>query len=146
MSSIAPADSLITLRTQIQHAALLAIRDAGKEEHKDSCDIYLQDPQYLKIDEKVCAQFGMTVVNGDIGHQMGYLLIDEDTLVVDWMCSGSVVPLIFEITRPAGLLLAGPLSASLKDMESEVIFSYTLTVHNQGRGQKEEIIYPGLGV
>jgi len=138
----------ITINRQVQHAALLAIRDAWKEKHKGSFEIYLQDPQYLKIDEEVAQKFGMTVVNGDLGHQMSYLLIDDDTLVVDLMKSGSVAPLIFEITRPAGFLTICPLIGEEVGFiyEPEVIFSYKLTVHNKERGQKEEIIYPGLGV
>jgi hypothetical protein len=133
------------IRVQVQHAALLAIRDVWKEKHKGSFEIYLQDPQYLKIDEEVAHKFGMTVVNGDIGHQMSYLLVDADTLVVDLMSSGSVVPLIFEITRPAGFLTFYPLTGT-DALQTEVIFSYKLTVHNKERGQKEEIIYPGFGV
>ncbi|PMD11942.1 hypothetical protein NA56DRAFT_541435, partial [Hyaloscypha hepaticicola] len=94
-----------------QHAFLLAIRDTWKEEHKDakgSFDIYLSDPLAMEIDEEVTAKFDMTVVNGDIGHQMGFLLIDEFTLVVDLVSCLSMIPLVFEITRPAGLLTVCP--------------------------------------
>jgi hypothetical protein len=146
-----PGNSLgIGIQVQKRHAALLAIRDTWKEEHKGaggSFDIYLSDPSYWDIDEVVAAKFGMTVVNGDIGHQMGYLLIDECTLVVD-LESPSIVPLVFEITRPAGLLTA----YSLHGVDfgyhnnAEAIFSYTLTVHNRERGHEEEIIFPGIGM
>ena len=89
----------------------------------------------------------MTVVNGDIGHQMGYLLIDEFTLVVDLVGCLTVVPLVFEITGPAGLITVVPLlDPEVGLLPESVIFSYTLTVHNKERGQKEEIIFPGLGV
>lgn len=151
LSNPSNAENSIKVHDHIQHAFLLAIRDTWKEEHKGakgSFDIYLSDPLYREIDEEVAAKFGMTVVNGDIGHQIGYLLIDEFTLVVDLVSCLSIAPLVFEITRPAALLTVCP----LHDLDvgyiykSEAIFSYTLTVHNKERGQKEEIIFPGLGV
>jgi hypothetical protein len=86
----------------------------------------------------------MTVVNGDIGHQMGYVLVDSDTLVVDLIMIQTVAPVIFEITRPAALLTAWPIL--LEAIESEVIFRYTLTGHNKDGSQKEDVIIPGLGV
>jgi hypothetical protein len=144
LSSPAEVGNIVTIRVQTQHAALLAIRDAWMEKHEGSFEIYLQDPQYLKIDEEVAAQFGMTVVNGDIGHQMGYLLIDQFTLVVDLISMFFVAPLIFEITRPAGLLTPWPLLMEV--LESEVIFSYTFTRHNEKLSRKEGLIFPGLGV
>lgn len=150
LSSPTPPGHPVTINSQKQHAALLAIRDTWKEEHKDakgSFDIYLADPDYWEVDEKAAAHFGMTVVNGDIGHQMGYLLIDESTLVVDLIGGMTVLPLVFEITRPAGLITVVPiLDPEVGLLPEPVIFSYTLTVHNKERGQKEEIIFPGLGV
>jgi hypothetical protein len=74
-------------------------------------------------------------------------LIDEFTLVVDFVACLTVVPLVFEITRPAGLITVVPLLDPDEGLLPDpVIFSYTLTVHNKERGQKEEIIFPGLGV
>jgi hypothetical protein len=75
---------------------------------------------------------------------MGYVLVDADTLVVDLISIWTVAPLIFEITRPAGLLTAWPIL--LDAIESEVIFRYTLTRHNEDGSQKEDLIFPGLGV
>ena len=140
----------VTIHGQTQHAALLAIRDTWKEEHKgakDSFDIYLCDPDNWEVDVKAAAHFDMTVVNGDIGHQMGYVLVDEFTLVVDFVACLTVVPLVFEITRPAGLITVYPLlDPEVGLLPDPVIFSYTLTVHNKEHGQKEEIVFPGLGV
>jgi hypothetical protein len=144
LSSPGAVGTTATIKVQTQHAALLAIRDVWKEKHEGSFEIYLQDPQYWKIDEEVAAQFGMTVVNGDIGHQMGYLLIDQFTLVVDLVSVFFLAPLIFEITRPAGLLAPWPLF--MDQLESEVIFSYMLTRRNEKLSRKEGLIFPGHGM
>jgi len=72
------------VRIHIQHAALLAMRDVWKEMHQGDLKIYVQDPQYLEMDLNILAHHGITVVNGDIGHQMGACLLDPLTLVVDF--------------------------------------------------------------
>ena len=58
-----------------EHAALLVSREVWYETHpnkdKGSFKIYLQGPQYRKIDELTAAAYGMEALNCSIGHQMG---------------------------------------------------------------------------
>lgn len=95
---------------QTQHAALLAIRRKLKLIYHKAGDmpIFLQDPLYNEEDKKAAAQLGMTVVNASTGFQEGWVLLDEETLVVDFNCS--LEPrkqLIFEITRPLAIISVG---------------------------------------
>jgi hypothetical protein len=96
----APPRAKLTIRWQRQHATLLAIRDVWKETNTGNFGIFIQDTQYSKRDEEVAAQYGMTVVNCDLGYQMGQLLIDEDTLLVDFITCFAVDRLAFEIIDP----------------------------------------------
>ncbi|KAJ8068088.1 hypothetical protein OCU04_003662 [Sclerotinia nivalis] len=128
-----------------QHAALLSIRDnwidSNKGRTKDDFKIYLQDPLYNKNDLEVAKRHGMTIVCGDMSHQMGWILIDCNTLVVDLDTPREIMlqRLVFEISRPAGFLICNP-SAKYKagkiekELETftdppspmERLFAYTL--------------------
>jgi hypothetical protein len=72
-------------RQQFQHASVLAIRKILKEKSTDgkSIDIYCQDPAYIEGDIVLLARHGMTVVKDGRGHQVGWTLIDDNTLVFD---------------------------------------------------------------
>lgn len=96
-----------------QHAALLSIRDIWEEFNSNrngEFQIYLQDPFYSAEDEKVAKNHGMTVVKGAFSHQMGWIKIDESTLVVDFATPTELflARLVFEISRPAGVLICFP--------------------------------------
>ncbi|KAG4027153.1 hypothetical protein MFRU_032g00190 [Monilinia fructicola] len=125
-----------------QHAALLSIRDnwvkLNDGKSKDDFEIYLQDPLYNKNDLEVAKRHGMTIVCGDLCHQMGWVLIDDRTLVVDLDVPHEVnLPrLVFEISRPAGLLICSPpkytagseelISFTVSPSPSDRVFAYTL--------------------
>jgi hypothetical protein len=80
------------------------MRDIWKEKNPNGgqLEIYLQDPQYSKIDDIVAAQHNMTVVDCRPGNQEGWLRIDDFTLIVDWVACFPVVELALEIARPDG--------------------------------------------
>jgi hypothetical protein len=121
-------DSSMAVHRHYQHAALLTIRDVWADIYKggDKFDIYVQDPLYTKQDEEVLKKFGITVVNSNIGYQVGACLLDLYTLVVDFVCVWPVSHVVFETTRPAGILKSDPIELSLEAQEHEAIFHYEL--------------------
>jgi len=108
-----------------QHAALLAIRDMmGREGIK----IYLQDPAYLQLDEAFTKgnlkyswdkyvdgepviengqvlqeekDYNMEIVHPGLGHQQGFVKIDDSTLVVDLRSMCSLYAIMDEAVKPA---------------------------------------------
>jgi hypothetical protein len=122
-------DSSLAVHRHYQHAALLAIRDAWTDIYKggDKFDIYVQDPLYTKQDEGILKNFGITVVNSNIGYQEGACLLDLYTLVVDFVARWPVSHVVFETTRPAGILKAHPIEVDLEHRtEHEAIFHYEM--------------------
>jgi hypothetical protein len=110
-----------------QHGALLAIRDTWENLHKGDFKIYVQDPAYTRQDEAILKTWGITVVNAEMGYQVGPCLLDIFTLVVDFMAKWPVSHVVFEITRPAGILKSGMTEIELEVAESEAIFHYEMT-------------------
>jgi hypothetical protein len=133
------APPLMAKRMQTQHAALLAIREVWKETNQGDLPIYLQDPQYLAMDQEVAAKYGMQILNGDFGHQMGWAKIDDSTLVVDLTTVFPIYELIFEIARPAALFTSGPIDPNWTDLWVDQ--PYSLTLRHDGK----EIVVPDLG-
>jgi hypothetical protein len=123
-------DNDMAVHRHYQHAALLAIRDAWTDIYKggDKFDIYVQDPLYTKQDEEVLKNFGITVVDSNIGYQVGACLLDLYTLVVDFVARWPVSHVVFETARPAGILKSHPIDVDLEydDPEREAIFHYEL--------------------
>jgi hypothetical protein len=110
-----------------KHAALLAIRDALKADRAsngEEIEIFLQDSYYTRLDLEVLKEYGMTIVNGDTGSHMGFLLVDEGTLVVDFDLPYSVFPLFMEITTPIAFLRDFPIT--MTDYRNYEIYEYTL--------------------
>ena len=63
-----------------RHAALLVIRDALVAETTakgKKVEIFLQDRSYTRSDHDILQEHGMTIVDGSIGCQMGFVLIDK---------------------------------------------------------------------
>jgi hypothetical protein len=123
-----------------KHAALLVIRDALKADQASTdkaIKIFLQDDNYTQLDEEVLKEHGMTVVNGAAGYRMGFVLVDENTLVVDFGLRGDVFPLLREIARPAAILRHSPLDVNnYRNLEEHCYFLLPV-----GR----ELYVPGLG-
>ena len=126
-------------RMQTQHAALLAIREVWKETNQGDFPIYLQDPQYLAMDQDVAAKCGMQILNGDFSHQMGWAKIDDSTLVVDLSTVFPIYELIFEIGRPAALFTPGPIDSNSTGLWVDQPYSLTLQY------DRKEIVVPYLG-
>ncbi|APA15072.1 predicted protein [Sclerotinia sclerotiorum 1980 UF-70] len=97
-----------------QHVAFLSIRDSwidsNKWKTKDDFKICLKNPLYNKSDLGVTKRQVMTIVCGDMSHQMSRILIGRNTLVDDLDTSHEIMlqQLVFEISRPAGLLICTP--------------------------------------
>ncbi|KAH8586213.1 hypothetical protein B0O99DRAFT_695717 [Bisporella sp. PMI_857] len=95
-------------RLHYQHAMLIVLREVWEEMHKDHAQlkipIFIQDPQYLELDAKVAAHYGMEVVNGNRSHQFGFVKVDEETMVVDQRTCFPLLESILEYTRPAAIL------------------------------------------
>ena len=126
-------------RMQTQHAALLAIREVWKETNQGDFPIYLQDPQYLAVDQEVAAKYGMQILNGDFGHQMGWAKIDDSTLVVDLATAFPIYEIIFEIARPAAIFTPGPIDSDSTGLWVDQPYSLTL------RYDGKQIVVPDLG-
>ncbi|RAL60601.1 hypothetical protein DID88_009796 [Monilinia fructigena] len=101
-------------------------------------------------DLEVAKRHGMTIVCGDLCHQMGWVFIDGRTLVVDLDVPHEVTlpRLVFEISRPAGLLICSPpnytagskelISFTASPSPSDRVFAYTLA--------DEDITVPHYGL
>jgi hypothetical protein len=116
---------------------MLTLRDIWKKTNPNAgqLKIYLQDPQYSKIDDVVAKQNDMTIVNCRPGHQLGWLQVDDFTLVVDWVACFPVIELALEIARPAGIFSTDIIpSFRAKDY-------WACTIKREGK----EIQCPGLG-
>jgi len=106
---------------------------------KGSFKIYLQDPQYSKTDELVEAVYGMVVVNFSIGHQLGWMMLDGKTLVVEFGACFPFYWLMLEIARPVGIFKRRALE-EVGEMHDYNAFSYIL------EGNGESAVVPGVGV
>jgi hypothetical protein len=122
-----------TLRTPLlhaQHAALEAIRSVW-EEHRPSetteLQIFLRDPQYCELDKHVAEIHSMEVVNCSFGHQMGWLQVDESTLVVNLRACFPIERVSFEITRPASFLCGDPYKSYSESISDKPWWSLALT-------------------
>ncbi|KAG4435112.1 hypothetical protein IFR05_009421 [Cadophora sp. M221] len=125
----APVKAL-TVRWTTQHASLIVIREIWEECNKRAkkpLQIYLQDPQYWEQDVEVAKHFGMTVVNAGMCHHMGWVHIDESTLVCESSVTMAFPELLMEIARPIAILASGPWEFKA-DIESHADQPYTLTV------------------
>ncbi|KAE9371245.1 hypothetical protein N431DRAFT_467435 [Stipitochalara longipes BDJ] len=115
------------VKNHYQHGALLAIRDTWKETQQGDFKIYVQDPAYSRQYEAILKQWGITVVNAEMGYQVGACLLDIFTLVVDFIALWPVSHVTFEITRPAGILKSGTIEVELEvQVENEAIFHYRM--------------------
>lgn len=126
-------DSAKAVHIHSQHAALLEIREAWKESPQGrtgNFDIFVQDPTYSKQDADILflKKWGITVVNAELGYQVGACLLDIYTLVVDFVCLWPVAHVVFETTRPAGIFKAVTIKTELEEKmyEEEAIFHYEL--------------------
>jgi hypothetical protein len=83
----------------------LAIQRTLERIYNKDVPIFLQDPEYTKEDQIAAEKFGMTIVNGRLGYEEGWLLLDESTLIVDLHTNfPPLFQLIFGITRPVAIL------------------------------------------
>ncbi len=138
LSPGAPPAADLSIRLHAQHAALLIIREIIEKRNatKRQVPIYSQDPQYSQRDVAVAKTFGITIVNGDIGHQMGWLQVSPSSFVVELAACVPVFEFILEYTRPAAMLSAAwDLTAAYEDEP----FSYTLEVKGK------DLTIPGPG-
>jgi len=125
-----------------EHASLPTIRDVYYSLHPDNTGefkIYLQDPMYSKLNELVAASDGMEVLICSIGHQMGWVMVDESTFVVEFRACFPFYRLLLEITRPVGILTARSLeeAGELHDYNA-----YFYTLEENGKS----VVVPGVGV
>ncbi|KAL5330603.1 hypothetical protein ACEPPN_000121 [Leptodophora sp. 'Broadleaf-Isolate-01'] len=139
-----PAGASQALLCQHQHIAALHIRKALSEISNENIPIFLQDPAYSEEDKKVAAAFDMEIVNGEAGHQEGWLELDEDTLVLNFRAEIILCPLAFEITRPAAFFSVRD-ESRLGAMNPKLMWytAYSTTIHDRSG---TEIKIPGLGI
>ena len=139
-----PAGVSQALLCQHQHIAALHIRKALSEISNEKIPIFLQDPAYSEEDKKVAAAFDMEIVNGEAGHQEGWLELDEDTLVLNFRAEIILCPLAFEITRPAAFFSVRD-ESRLGAMNPKLMWytAYSTTIHDRSG---TEIKIPGLGM
>ncbi|KAF7919197.1 uncharacterized protein EAE98_009517 [Botrytis deweyae] len=136
--------SSIRVRNQVQHASMLTIRRVWERYHPGKrLSIYLQDPAYNERCVEVADKYNMQIVDGDFGHQMGWLKIDKSTLVMGFSCAFPDAQLVSEIARPAALYFTGAVVedfTKLKKSDPTRFFSFTLGLPDGG-----VVDIPGLG-
>ncbi|KAK0113898.1 hypothetical protein ONS96_014748 [Cadophora gregata f. sp. sojae] len=90
-----------------QTASLIVFREVWKECHENSNEtdfkIFLQDPLYWQQDVDAAQHYNMEVVNGLHGHQMGWLKIDQKTLVCDFGTTLRMCDFLMEFARPIAI-------------------------------------------
>lgn len=139
-----PHESLhpVSRTNRTRHAALLAMRDMLKEDMGKEVKIYVQDPHYTQWDLEVLKKpqelkdpqdlkerknlndCQITVVDGNIGYQTGYILVDDQTLVVDFGLHPLLFPLFAEIARPVAILRY--LELNLEDYVEDQVYFWEL--------------------
>jgi hypothetical protein len=132
---------------QGQHAALEAIRSVWEEHSKSRLNlpelpIYIQDPQYSELDELIAGAepHNLKVVNCSFGHQMGWVKVDNSTLVMEFVSGFPTFELSLEVARPVAFFSACLFEAISDDQEPPIPWSFTLRNENH-----EEILIPELG-
>lgn len=61
----------------------------------------------------------MTILNGDFGHQMSWLEIDDRTLVRNFACNFDIAGLVLEYARPAAIMESNMITRPGMDIELE---------------------------
>ncbi|KAM3148786.1 hypothetical protein ABEW05_010981 [Botrytis cinerea] len=134
----------IRVRNQVQHASMLTIRRVWERCNPGKrLPIYLQDPLYNNHCVEVAYDHNMRILDGDFGHQMGWLKIDQSTLVMSFSCTFPLARLVSEIARPAALYFTGAIVEDFTKFEKDDparVFSSTLALPNGG-----SVDIPGLG-
>ncbi|TEY51155.1 hypothetical protein BOTCAL_0270g00170 [Botryotinia calthae] len=132
------------VRNQVQHASMLTIRRVWERCNPGKrLSIYLQDPLYNKRCVEVAYDHNMRILDGDFGHQMGWLKIDKSTLVMSFSCTFPLAQLVSEITRPAALYFTGAIIEDFIEFKGDDplrVFSTTLALPDGG-----SVDIPGLG-
>ncbi|TGO25029.1 hypothetical protein BPAE_0089g00340 [Botrytis paeoniae] len=132
------------VRNQVQHASMLTIRRVWERYNPGKrLSIYLQDPAYNKNYVEVAYEHNMRILDGDFGHQMGWLKIDKSTLVMSFACTFPVQRLVSEIARPAALYFTGVIVndfIEFQENNEDRVFSSTLALPDGG-----VVDIPGLG-
>ncbi|KAF7893715.1 uncharacterized protein EAF02_001253 [Botrytis sinoallii] len=144
IAAIDAGSSSFRVRNQVQHASMLTIRRVWERYHPGKrLSIYLQDPAYNERCVEVADKYNMQIVDGDFGHQMGWLKIDKSTLVMALNCTFPVARLVSEIVRPAALYFG---KAEVKEFtefkkdDGNRVFSSPLALPGGG-----VVDLPGLG-
>lgn len=133
-------------------APLFVIREVWQEMNPNrDIPVFLQATQYLELDHQAAQNFDIQLVNGDIGHQVGWTKLDEDLFVVSIQQDVTTpwieypdAQMLFEITRPAAFLTHQPLTMTDEYCPMSYqreIFSLTLCA-----GKYNEVTIPGLGL
>ncbi|KAF5871481.1 uncharacterized protein Bfra_007999 [Botrytis fragariae] len=132
------------VRNQVQHASMLTIRRVWEHYNPGKrLSIYLQDPAYNEHCVEVAYEYNMRILDGDFGHQMGWLKIDKSTLVMSFACTFPVQRLVSEIARPAALYFTWGIVKEFiefKEDNGDRVFSSTLALPDGG-----VVDIPGLG-
>ncbi|KAF7944060.1 hypothetical protein EAE96_010470 [Botrytis aclada] len=132
------------VRNQVQHASMLTIRRVWERFNPGKrLSIYLQDPAYNKHCVTVANEHSMRILDGDFGHQMGWLKIDESTLVMSFNLPFPLSELVSEIARPAALYFTAAEVEDFTEFEEKNetrVFSSTLALPGGG-----VVDIPGLG-
>lgn len=151
MGTLTPTNSnSMANRRQGQHAALEAIRSVWEEHSKSRLNlpelpIYIQDPQYSELDELIAGAepHNLKVVNCSFGHQMGWVKVDNSTLVVDFVSGFPTFELSLEIARPVAFFSGSPFEDSSDSDDKEPNISWSYTLENK---EGEKIQIPELGI
>jgi hypothetical protein len=89
------------------------------------------------LDHDVLKEYGVIIVDGSIGCQMGFVLINKETLIIDFSMSPYVFPLFMEIDRPLAIFRGMPLD---KERYEDAPIKDT-TLHEDSRA----VIVPASG-
>lgn len=90
------------LRIQHHHQAMLWTR-LLKDRFGHGVKLYAQDPEYTFLDQRILEDNGFTIV-GRHGAG-GFAMVDRQTLVFSVFCEANTREIVFEITRPAMMVI-----------------------------------------
>jgi hypothetical protein len=100
LGSLARADSDVLPRWIVQHALILGIADALRKTHGHEIKCFAQEPIYTDDDKAFLHNKGITVLEDP----MGFLEVDEETLVISISPNVCVKQILADLIRPAAMI------------------------------------------
>jgi len=126
LGSIAHAESNTIPRLTSQHALILGIASALQKAYNHKIECFAQEPVYEEADKLFLQEKDITVLNDP----MGFLEVDEETLVISISPNVCVKQVLADLIRPAAMIwdeVTPPTSGEV-EWKTRVVDGYSIFV------------------